>query len=236
MLYTVAMFIIIIMIAYIVGITIVSLVDKKLSNISINLPKQDIIVEMKNIVDKQIPQSSQQSDIQPNSDSSFGSNIETYTNYMPEPLENICYDTHPHNTCKYGKTNYPDPSSMTPIDKRYFKYNYPQNLTLQDYVNWLQMYITNPEDLPYNHLRNLKTILNGGTLTYQQGITPPPSYINLPLNTAQYFHKMYNEELDIARPLNTESAYVSGSNINQYPPADKRNKPEIYYPKYGQVV
>jgi hypothetical protein len=214
--------------AYIVGITIVSLVDKKLSNISINLPKQDIILDLKNF--------NQEKTIKPDEE-------EGYTNYIPAPIEDICYENHQHTKCKYGKTNYPDPSSMTPIDKRYFKYNYPQNLTIQDYINWLYLYKTNPEDLPYNHLRNLKILLDGGKLEYQPGITPPPSYINLPLNSSEYFGKLYNEELDITRPLGTDSIYLPGANINKYPLPDTntktteyKNKPEIYYPKYGQVM
>lgn len=237
MITTIAMFFMIFLIAYIVGLTIVSVVDKKLSNISINLPKQDIIIDLPKSIPAKRIDSDYTSRCDPLTDGAANS-VEQYVNYMPAPIEDICYEDHKHNKCQHGATNYPDPQTMTPIDKRYFKYNYPQNLTLQDYVNWLMLYKTNPDELPYNHLRNLKQILAGDCLKAQPGVVPPPSYINLPLNTAQYFNKLYNEELDITRPLNSDVAYLPGANINQYPAniADRRNKPEILYPKYGQVV
>jgi len=239
MLSAIAMFIMIFLVAYIAGLTVVSIVDKKLSNISINLPKQDIIIDIPKPSSSLRSQSSSTSVIGGNDNSSLeGAQVEQYINYLPAPIENICYEDHAHTRCQRGPMNYPDPATMTPIDKRYFKYNYPHNMTLQDYIGWLMLYKTNPEELAYNHLRNLKTILSGECLKYQPGVVPPPDYINLPLNTAQYFNKMYNEELDITRPLNSDFAYLPGANANQYPAAvaDKRNKPEVLYPKYGHVL
>lgn len=59
----------------------------------------------------------------------------------------VCYKNHLHvkdgkNTlCTYGVTNYADPKDMSPIDLKMFMLNYPSNMTLQDYINWLYSYI-----------------------------------------------------------------------------------------------
>ena len=77
---------------------------------------------------------------------------------------NVCYKNHIHikngrNTkCTYGVTNYADPKDMSPIDLRIFYLNYPPNITLQDYINWLYCYIGMEDQLPYNHLKNLEKL------------------------------------------------------------------------------
>jgi hypothetical protein len=250
MFYNILLFICVILIGYIIGISIVSLIDKKLSNISINLPKQNIVLDLNGIERSLYPRTSGATlpkgassiEMFENKKDEKDANEEEFTNYLPPPelAQRTCCENHAHTTCQRGPMNYPDTAMMTPIDRRYFKYNYPNNMTLQDYINWLWLYRTNAEELPYNHLRNLKKLMRGECLVASKGVLPPPSYINLPLNTEQYFNKMYNGDLNIIRPLDMETPTgITGANVGQYPqppPAERYNKPYIFYPKYGQVI
>ncbi len=222
MIYNICVFLITILIAYMVGLTIVTLVDKRLSNISINLPKQNVIV--KYVTEK-------------NSDE-----IEHFNNYeskyilnkiyepdytlIPKIETTICFKDHCHQTCQHGETNYPDPHTMSPIDKRYFKYSYPGNFTLQDYINWLWQYKNTEEELPYEHLKNLNKLKRGIPLIPKKGVLPPPTKFYVEKDTASYFKKLYGDEINLSAPLDTELYGLEGYNCVQYP------GPVILYPKY----
>ena len=137
---------------------------------------------------------------------------------------NVCCKNHVHikngrNTnCTYGVTNYADPKDMSPIDLRIFNLNYPPNMTLQDYINWLYCYIGQEEQLPYNHLKNLEKLKMGKELVAEEGITPPPSYYFPAMNAKDYFDKMYNntQEFNIATPLNSTTGPMLGYNYKDY--------------------
>lgn len=136
----------------------------------------------------------------------------------------ICYKNHQHvkdgkNTeCSYGITNYADPYDMTPIDLRLFTLNYPPNLTIQDYVNWLWCFKDMEDKLPYNHLKNLMKIKNGQELIQEDGVCPPPSYTYPPMDTESYFKQMYNNsnEFNIAAPLNSTTGPMLAANYKDY--------------------
>jgi hypothetical protein len=135
-----------------------------------------------------------------------------------------CIKNHTHKkdgnnmNCTYGLTNYADPKDMTPMDLNIFRLNYPENMTLQDYINWLYCFVQKENELPYNHLKNLEKLKSGKELVEEHGILPPPSYNYPPLNSEDYFNKMYTEanEYNIAPPLNSNTASMIGYNYDQY--------------------
>ena len=221
MFYYIFTFLVVILIEYIVGLTIITLIDKRLSNISINLPKQNVIVQMPQKIknEEEIVET-----FEPKGFSAEFKNNQGKINLItPEIFQSFCYQNHLHTVCQSGKMNYPDPNTMTPIDKRYFKYNYAGNFTKQDYINWLWLYHENQEELPYEHLKNLEKLKKGNI-----DIQLPPSYISVPTSTADYFRKLYNQELNIDEPLDTGLYGLDGANVNQYP------SPVIIYDKYQQ--
>ena len=153
-----------------------------------------------------------------NHDDSFkGWNIEE------KKMQN-CFKNHVHDkkgnfmNCTYGVTNYADPNDLTPIDYKIFKLNYPSNMTLQDYVNWLYCFLDKEDELPYNHLKNLEKLKMGKELKEEHGILPPPGYMYPPQNAKDYFDKMYNNsnEFNIAPPLNSVTGPMLGYNYNDY--------------------
>jgi hypothetical protein len=129
-----------------------------------------------------------------------------------------CQIKHKHKNCMYGPSNYPEPCDMTPVDREIFKASYPTNMTLQDYVNWLWLYYDTPEDLSYDHLRNLRKLIVGDCLVYQAGILPPPAKKYAPANSQDYFQKLYN--INNLRTLRTilrdDTDGLIESNSNQY--------------------
>ena len=136
----------------------------------------------------------------------------------------VCCKNHVHIkngrdiNCTYGVTNYADPKDMSPVDYKIFNLNYPSNMTLQDYINWLYCYIGKESQLPYNHLKNLEKIKMGKELIEETGVLPPPSYYYPALNSKDYFDKMYNDinEFQVAPPLNSQTGPMLGYNYNEY--------------------
>jgi hypothetical protein len=136
----------------------------------------------------------------------------------------VCYKNHLHvkdgkNTlCTYGVTNYADPKDMSPMDLKMFMLNYPSNMTLQDYINWLYAYVGKEDELPYNHLKNLEKLKEGIELVYEEGVLPPPAYNYPPMSAEDYFDKMYNvkNEFNIAGPLNSQTGPMIGYNYDEY--------------------
>ena len=136
----------------------------------------------------------------------------------------VCYKNHLHvkdgksTMCTYGVTNYADPKDMSPVDLKMFMLNYPSNMTLQDYINWLYAYVGKEDELPYNHLKNLEKLKMGIELVYEEGVLPPPAYNYPPMRAEDYFDKMYNSknEFNIAGPLNSQTGPMVGYNYNEY--------------------
>lgn len=248
MIYYIILFISLIFVAYVMGITIVTLIDRHLSRISINLPKQNVIVKMpensngdinkndKNDKNNRDNEDYEEKESNYQKDPVFGiqmNNIEGFENFktqyvpnepyatenitVPTMYTDVCYKDHCHKQCQYGQMNYPDPYLMSPIDKRFFKYNFQNNFTLQDYINWLWLHKNTEEDLPYEHLKNLMKIKRGDKIKNISKIK-----LQNPKNMEEYFKKMYND-ISISEPLELENKYES-YNINLYPPAPKKNK------------
>lgn len=100
----------------------------------------------------------------------------------------------------YGPTNYLDPKDMTDTERISYMNLYPDNMTLQDYVNWLLLYKNKQEYLSVEHIKNLKKILRGEQLIYQAGVLPPPTKISPPLSSSDYFDNLYTNKNIISRP------------------------------------
>ncbi len=135
-------------------------------------------------------------------------------------IQNICFKNHLHNKeCSYGNTNYADPRTMSDIDKRSFVLNYPPNMTMQDYVNWLYCFMGKEDQLPYNHLKNLEKLKKNIPLVKEEGVCPPPAQYFPPLDAEKYFQNMYNsktQQLSFAPKLNSNTSSLLGANYNQY--------------------
>ncbi len=137
-----------------------------------------------------------------------------------DAIKNICFMNHHHTKdCTYGNTNYADPRTMSIIEKRTFTLNYPQNMTMQDYVNWLYCFIGKEDQLPYNHLKNLEKLKKNIPLIKEDGICPPPAQYFPPIDSEKYFQNMYNaknHEVAFAPKLNSTTGSLMGANYNQY--------------------
>ncbi len=135
-------------------------------------------------------------------------------------IKNICFMNHNHTKdCTYGNTNYADPRTMSIIEKRTFTLNYPQNMTMQDYVNWLYCFIGKEDQLPYNHLKNLEKLKKNIPLIKEDGVCPPPAQYFPPIDSEKYFQNMYNaknQEVAFAPKLNSTTGSLMGANYNQY--------------------
>lgn len=232
----------ILIIGYLFGINLINHIDYKLNNIKINIeyPKIENFSNnplspssnndkesFKKVIDKKIGKL----DSEYYEQMEKNSKIEGFSNtfdYKKWDIENkkiqTCVKNHKHVknrrdlNCTYGLTNYPDPSDLTEIDYKLFYLNYPKNMTLQDYINWLYCYIDRENQLPYNHLKNLEKLKLGKELIEEDGVLPPPGYQYPPLSAKEYFEKIYDEtnEFQIAPPLNSNTASMLAYNYNDY--------------------
>lgn len=228
--------ILIIVITYLFGIIIIKIIDKKLSNISVNIPQQDIIIKYPEVEQFENKDIKEQTPFKYDKEyyntmnknnlvNGYNNKSESFKGWEFEEKEKqVCYKNHVHtkdghNTgCSYGVTNYADPKDLSQMDYKIFVLNYPSNMTLQDYINWLFCYMDKEDQLPYNHLRNLKKLKMGKELKEEAGVLPPPGYYYPPLNSKDYFDKLYNDknEFSIASSLNSTTAPMIGYNYDEY--------------------
>ncbi len=259
LIHIVLIFLITICVAYIFGLILINLVDNRLSNIKLNIPKQEVIIKypeekyisehfsngdndlikknQKKIIEYKTFDKDGDQNNKPNFDEDYykmaseNKDVEGFDNDFSNKNDEwkltqknkykICYKNHQHvkNTkCSYGITNYADPYDMTPVDIRLFTLNYPPNMTMQDYINWLWCFKDMENKLPYNHLKNLLKIKKGIELIQEDGVCPPPSYTFPSLDAENYFKEMYNDssEFNIASPLNSGTGPMLPSNYNEY--------------------
>lgn len=114
--------------------------------------------------------------------------------------------------CQYGPTNYKDPKDMTPDELERFKSKYRNNMTLQDYKNWLMLYKDEIEEIREHHRKNLFKLLRGGVLTEAD---VPAVSLKPPTSAADYFQTMYKGgKISVHFPDN-DSPLV-GSNYTQF--------------------
>lgn len=267
-------FLLTIIIAYLFGLTLINLVDNRLSKIKLNIPQQEIVISypesFKNMNDSNNDVINNNNGINNNNNginnnygkiknnngnsaNSNGKNeiigvfdkeyynnmskdkkINGFSNNPDDSYKNwdfekkktqACHKYHNHSKerkdtqCNYGTTNYADPNDMSDIDYKIFILNYPNNMTLQDYINWLYCFKDKKDQLPYNHLKNLEKMEMGKELIVEEGILPPPGYYFPKMNAEDYFDKMYNNEtneFNTAPPLNSNTASMLGYNCDDY--------------------
>jgi hypothetical protein len=233
----------IIIIFYLTFKNLVNLIEKKFNHLKIESPKVNVQLpsnfineEIKNeklkfIIESKKYDSSDGEEIKNfEFDNSFKENsdflLEGFDSYenKNENYENkqksshICFDDHKHTKCNLGVMNYPDPKDLSPIDYDLFKLNYPPNMTMQDYVNWLYCFKDSEEQLTYVHLKNLYKLKKNEPLKEVKGVCPPPGYESSPLEAQKYFDNLYNvnNEFKIASHLNSQTGPIIAYNNEDY--------------------
>ncbi len=246
------LFIATIIVAYILGLTLVNVVDKRLSNISINVPKQNVTLNVEPFSNPKLKLDSSDSPDLPKSrkyNTTFKPNnapthyadiqqevtdistpeingMDQFRDYRLRPdlfnqssaPENVCLINHVHGNCSYGPTNYQDPSDMTSLERRAFATNYPQNLTIQDYVNWLWSNKRNPS-LSREHMTNLKKIKTNKPLRYEAGVTPPPSKPTNPTTASEHFANLYSKGFNFKHSV-TDRLFTDNPSTETFSGAD----------------
>lgn len=100
--------------------------------------------------------------------------------------------------------NYADPKDMTEVERNAFKFGYPPNMTMQDYINWLYLFKDEPELLTLEHMINFQKLLNGRNISSP----PPPSKQIPPLTEKKYFDSQYYGNIDDLETTNSKK-YLS---------------------------
>ena len=110
-------------------------------------------------------------------------------------IDNVCYQNHLHDQrCNPGKMNYPDILKWGKTDLEIHMLQYPQQMSYQDYVNWIWAFINNNMKLklPYKDLSNLDIMLNGGNLKSENFSHIYKANINNRSFTSAPFHILLN--------------------------------------------
>jgi hypothetical protein len=220
--------------------TLMNKVDNKLNNLNLKVDSQPVKLEFTDEFNKYIIQSSKYNNetgekddnievdktIVNNIDTPSESFIESFDQYQnknkvfenKQKSSHICFINHKHSNCNLGVMNYSDPADLNGMDYKLFKLNYPPNMTLQDYVNWLYCYKDDGSELSYNHLRNLDKLKRNIPLEEIKNVCPPPGYEYSPLEADKYFDKLYNlnNEFRIASSLNSQTGPLMAYNSEDY--------------------
>lgn len=106
----------------------------------------------------------------------------------------------------YGTTNYIHPNNMTKSQIEQHKQNYPKNMTLQDYVNWLLLNRDNIDNLEHIHTVNLQDLFKNKRI-YQVPIDSKS-------NENEY---ICDNQFILKNPrlINIKNDTVSSNNINE---------------------
>tara|TARA_B100000780_G_scaffold278858_2_gene254069 strand:- start:3240 stop:3941 length:702 start_codon:yes stop_codon:yes gene_type:complete len=184
---------IVILSGYFIGLNIVNIVDKRLTDISINIPKSNLVVKFSNLKEEiekfeNINKNGvTENDVTENAvTENFVDSNDFQFIGMNKKEQPCCFKNHLHEDCNHGQENYGDPYIMSPVDKNAFKYNFDSTKsTLQDYVNWLYLFTNDPYELPYNHRKNLISIQSN------EKISNIPK-LDYKLNSMDFFTKLYN--------------------------------------------
>ena len=202
-LYIIVSIIFIFFILYMIFLLILSIIDRKLTGIKINIPKQDIVIDrldndkreqFTNNTNHNIDHNQHITSHDMKHETDKLSNISGFSHLEGQPYyidkkkpivdheddNNVFYKMHKISSYNnkeqsYGRTNYPDPDTMNSFDKKIFKSFYQDGMTLQDYVNWLYLHAEDGKKikLPYEHMKYYTEIKNGRPLKYRKGICPP---------------------------------------------------------------
>ena len=130
----------------VLGLAIVKVVDHRMANVSIKMPHVDVHIDsetLEKIKKNRAPL------VEKNQ--SGGSN-EFNKNYIHEDNKNTYY-SNPDNLCTKDK-------NRLKLKAKFCK------MTLQDYKNWLNLYLDLPETLPMKHQHNFYKLKLTNQLTY----------------------------------------------------------------------
>lgn len=138
-------------------------------------------------------------------------------------LSGIKMDTYYKNKClkyfdddnclnDYGPMNYKHPKDMDNIEKNIFRIKYPKNMTLQDYVNWLEFNKNEISKLSYCDLKNLNKIKKKIKLNYDD-MNLSKCKNNEEYNIDQYYKKLYD---NIEPHKNLDTYPLKGYNYDIY--------------------
>lgn len=192
------------------GLAITRVIDRRLAQISINLPK--IVVPQPAVFeDFESEQKNKVSDMSQD-EVKIGCNSDKDCNVVYGNGQNKCRIDHTCDCvkgsgqfCHYGPTYYKDPKDMTPQELRQFKLNAKvYKMTLQDYKNWLIQFEDQSEQdlLAPQHFANLQKLLKGLPLTDDD---VPREDVPPPLTAEQYFDQLYQLDAQL-NPRNAETA------------------------------
>lgn len=170
MLYYTNLLALLVLFAVIFSIIVIKLIKQQISDIAI---KPVIRVKLESEVPEKLI---------------FDSDVDLQINRAKKNAAGICYKRHKHMDCQCGNMNIGDPFTMNDVERKLFKYNYPQNMTLQDYVNWLWLYNKSSNQFHSDiHKANLDKLKKGGFVT---------EIPHTPINSSNFFEKIYKKELD----------------------------------------
>lgn len=227
----------VLLIAYLVGLTIINVVDTRLNQLQINLPEVPVHENFANQLNEalvKLKASPPPTSPQDNPEGDIENRVRGYT---PTPYTELdrqmiakdlwnagrsvaCFQNHAHiqnsKNCTMGPCNHVDPRKMSPVDREFFKRTYlPTNMTLQDYVNWLWLYAGGDESrLPYEHLKNLEKLKRGEKLRYEVGVLPPPQDCMPSVNSEDHYNCFFGD-FETRGPMADCKAIV-GYNVDSY--------------------
>lgn len=119
--------------------------------------------------------------------------------------------------CHYGPTYYKDPKDMTDRQRQKFKLRANMDkMTVQDYVNWLMLFVDDVDSLAPRHLSNFRKVRRGIRLTLND---IPREKIPAPMTAHDYFTNLYNldDQINIYSPQVSNTAGVQlPANYDQY--------------------
>jgi len=234
---TIIIFLLLLVIFFLFFHNLMNKVDHKLNNLKVNVNSSPVKVELPKEFTKKFIIESKKYDTKDGEeidkieydktimeDSDFL--LEGFDQYQNKNREfenkqkssHMCFKDHKHTKCNLGIMNYPEPNDLSSMDYQIFKINYPPNMTMQDYVNWLYCYKDDESQLPYNHLKNLDKLKRNIPLEEIKGVCPPPGYESSPLESSKYFDKIYgsNNEFKIASHLNSQTGPIMAYNNDEY--------------------
>ena len=224
---------ILIFVCYLVGFGLVTMIDNRLSKVSIQLPSQEHVIKLndteetiENFISLKTKQNKEEPKTQKKQITYNDIGLEGFDNYSPiqkefelkkEDIRNKACMKGDLNSNQYGMTNYNHPKEMSHVDKVLFMSKYPPNMTLQDYVNWLRCFENNQNDLNYIHTKNLNRIKKGERLDYEENVIPP-KYENNKEIKDDYFEKLYLANgINLSQKIvDSDNSKIQGYNYQDY--------------------
>lgn len=193
---------ILVFVAFIFGFLILLIVDRRLSQIRINVPKPEVTIHLPSQ-----PELIKESFIsKPEAEPII--KLESWSGNIQEPSPPAIFDNQ-----TYGPMNYDFPSNLTPEKRRLFLFGYPSDMTLQDYVNWLWLYRGHEGNLDLVHLQNLERLKIGKPIIQQ---IPPTSRKAPPLNAQDYYERQYPVAYPPNQPTGVHWTYNSRDYVDNH--------------------